>query len=170
MTEQLRKDLSDFELQRISGGELRSRLPFPMENKSKELRKIMDEVIAFKKGEDVAQALTLLWLLEVDHEFTDLLHQLILESWHTRYEEIIHSLQERKDPSSVPVIREAIQKKYEYLESYGTGTAQFISQCGHALKSIGTPEALEVIKDLAEHSNDPLVKAAMRYRWEKINA
>ncbi len=170
MTEQLRKDLSDFELQRISGGELRSRLPFPMENKSKELRKIMDEVIAFKKGEDVAQALTLLWLLEENHEFTDLLHQLILESWHTRYEEIIHSLQERKDPSSVPVIREAIQKKYEYLESYGTGTAQFISQCGHALKSIGTPEALEVIKDLAEHSNDPLVKAAMRYRWEKINA
>ena len=130
----------------------------------------MDEVIAFKKGEDVAQALTLLWLLEENHEFTDLLHQLILESWHTRYEEIIHSLQERKDPSSVPVIREAIQKKYEYLESYGTGTAQFISQCGHALKSIGTPEALEVIKDLAEHSNDPLVKAAMRYRWEKINA
>ncbi len=33
MTEQLKKDLSDFELQRISGGELRSRLPFPMENK-----------------------------------------------------------------------------------------------------------------------------------------
>jgi len=168
MTEELKQDILDFELQKITEEELLSRLPFSLEHKSRELRKIINEIINSKSGSEVEYGLTLMWLLEENNEFTDLLHVLILEPWHSRYEDIIHSLQGRKDPTSVPIIKIAIQNKYEYLESYGTGTGQFICQCGHALKSIGTKEAIETIKDLAENSNDPVIKTEMRYRLDKI--
>jgi hypothetical protein len=170
MTEKLRQDILDFELQKITKEELLSKLPFSLENKSKELRQIINEVLNSKVGSDVEYALTLLWLLEENYEFTDLLHVLILEPWHSRYEDIIHSLQVRKDPTSIPIIKIAIQNKYEYLESYGTGTGQFVSQCGYALKSIGTIEAIETIKDLAENSSDPVIKTEMKYRLDKIIA
>ena len=168
MTEELKQAILDFELRKITKDELVSRLPFSREHKSIEMRRIMDQIIRSKTAADVESGLTLLGLVEEHEEFTDLLHRLILEPWHTRYEDIIHDLQARKDPASIPVIRVAIQQKYDYLESYGTGTPQFISQCGHALASIGTAEAIETIRDLAENSEDPLIRTAMRYRLDKI--
>jgi hypothetical protein len=168
MTDKLKQDILDFELQKITKDELLSRLPFSIENKSEELRRIINDIINSRIGSNVEYGLTLLWLLEENNEYTDLLHSLIIEPWHSRYEDIIHSLQYRKDPTSVPIIKIAIQQKYDYLESYGTGTGQFISQCGHALKSIGTKEAIETIKDLAENSDDPIIKVEMMYRLNKI--
>ena len=64
-------------------------------------------------------------------------------------------------------MKEAIQKKFKFLESYETGTRQFINQCGHALKSIGTDEAINVIKELAK-SEDPIIKDEMLYRISQI--
>ncbi|MNJ91820.1 hypothetical protein D3C87_94750 [compost metagenome] len=168
MNTPLKQAILHFELRKITKEELLAGLPFSIENKSVELRRIIDDVIRTKDVEGIEFALTLLGLLEENDEFTDLLHQLILEPWHTRYEDIIHDLQARKDPASIPVIKIAIQQKYDYLESYGTGTGQFISQCGHALWSIGTPEAIEVIEELAENSADPLIRDAMSYRMDKI--
>lgn len=63
----------------------------------------------------------------------DIIHKLLLEPWHREYEELAHDLQRRKRPESVPFLKQAIQNKYEYLESYETGTRQLINQCGHAL-------------------------------------
>ncbi len=168
MTEKLKQDILDFELQKITKEELISRLPFSIEKKSFEIRKIIEDIITNRKSDEVEYGLTLLWLLEDKNEFIDLIHILILEPWHTRYEDIIHDLQQRKEPSSVDVIKIAIQQKYDYLESYGTGTGQFISQCGHALRSIGTIEAIQTIKDLAENSTDEDVRIAMKYRLDKI--
>jgi hypothetical protein len=167
MTEQLRQDILDFELKKITKEELLSRLPFSIENKSIELRRNINEIINSKAVNDVEFGLTLLWLLEEDNEFTDLLHLLTLEPWHNRYEDIIHSLQRRKDPTSVPVIKTAIQQKYEYLESYGTGTGQFISQCGYALFSIGTNDAVRVISDLSNSDNE-LIKREMKYQLKRL--
>lgn len=170
MTEALKQAILDFEMQRITKQELLSKLPFSIENKSVELRALMNEIIKSKKGPDVEYGLTLLWLLEENNEFTDILHTLILEPWHSRYEDIIHALQVRKNPSSVPVIKIAIQQKFEHLEASGTGTGQFISQCGHALKSIGTEEAIETIKELSEKSEDPVIRTEMKYRLNKIRS
>ena len=122
MTENLRQAISDFDFQKITKEELLSRLPFSIEDKSRALRQMIHEIILSKNGSDVEYGLTLLWLLEENNEFTDLLHVLILEPWHSRYEDIIHSLQGRKDPTSVPIIKIAIQNKYEYFRNliYGS--------------------------------------------------
>jgi len=60
-----------------------------------------------------------------------------------------------------------MQQKFAFLEAYETGTRQFINQCGHALWSIGTEEAIQVIRDLSE-SRDAVLKDEMCYRLSRI--
>lgn len=124
------------------------------------------EIIQRQDAGGVEEALPLLANSEKNDEFIGILHKLILAHWHSRHEDIIHDLQRRKNSASIPYIKQAIQTKYEYLESYG-GTRQFINQCGHALASIGNEEAIELIKELVK-SNDPILKDEMLYRISKI--
>lgn len=167
MTEKLKQDIIDFEIQKITKEELLTKLPFPLRDKSTELRRIISKIIDDKIGSNVQFGLTLMWLLEENNEFTDLLHILLLEPWHNRYEDLIHALQARMDPSSVPIIEMAIQNKYEYLESYGTGTGQFISQCGYALYAIGSEEAKKTIRHLS-HSEDEQIRREMIYQLKRL--
>lgn len=76
------------------------------------------------------------------------LHNLLTEPWHKMYEDIVHMLQAYKDPSSIPVLKQTMQMRFPYPESYGTGTKQLINQCRHALLSINTKEAIDVINEL----------------------
>ena len=166
MTEELKQNIIDFQLGKLSREALLSILPNDNEAKSKELRKIIDNVIISKISNDVELGLTLLWLVEENNEFTDLIHRLILEPWHTRYEDLIHDLQCRKDNSSVPIIKKAIQQKFAFLESYETGTGQFISQCGYALYSIGTDDAIRAITVLS-NSDNVMIKREMNYQLKR---
>jgi hypothetical protein len=75
------------------------------------------------------------------------LHTLLTEPWHTMYEDMVHMLQRYKDPSSIPVLKQTMYTRFPYPESYGTGTPQLINQCRHALLSINTKEALDVIDE-----------------------
>jgi hypothetical protein len=167
MREELKQDIIDFNLGKLSKVVLLAKLPTDSGIRSKELRKIIEEAIATKNSEDVELGITLLWLVEEKNEFTDLVHKLILETWHTRYEDLIHDLQDRKEDSSVPIIKKAIQQKYDFLESYETGMGQFISQCGYALFSIGTHEAISAITDLS-NSNNEMIKREMHYQLKSL--
>ncbi|WP_121964739.1 hypothetical protein [Myroides sp. N17-2] len=168
MEEKLKQNIEDFELGRISKAELLNRLTYLLKNNSKEVHNIFQEIILSKSEDELELGLTLLFLIEQNNEFTDILNYLILEPWHSKYEDIIHILQERKDPSSVSFIVKAMQKKYDYLESYGTGTGQFVCQCGHALASIGTKAALDAIRDLSNHSENILIRVEMKYRLRRV--
>ena len=167
MTEELKQNIIDFQLGKLSREVLLSKLPNDTESKSKELRKIIENIIVTKNSKDIELGITLLWLVEENNEFTDLIHRLILEPWHTKYEDLIHDLQSRKENSSVPIIKKAIQQKYDFLESYETGSGQFISQCGYALFSIGTNDAIRAITDLSNSDNE-MIKREMRYQLKRL--
>jgi hypothetical protein len=169
MIEKLRQDFAEhLKKSRRSKLEIEENLPFPIESKNEIGRKIIKEIIASKNSDDMEFCLLLLWVIDEDDDCIDLLHEILLEPWHEKHDAIIHDLQWRQHPSSVPTIKIAMQQKFPFLESYSTGTGQFINQCGHALKSIGTQEAIEAIKDLAENSEDPIVKVEMIYRLSKM--
>lgn len=167
MTPELKDLILDFELRNISKEEFISKLPFDLSQKLSIINDIFYQIISLKKNDDVESGLTLLWALEEKNEFIGILHKLLIEPWHTRYEDIIHDLQKRKDPESIPFIKEAIQIKYASLESHGTGTGQFISQCGYALYAIGTKEAYRTIEELSK-STDELIKVEMEYQLKRI--
>ncbi|MEN2399912.1 hypothetical protein GKZ90_0009000 [Flavobacterium sp. MC2016-06] len=168
MIEKLKQDFKNHQSNTFHKEEFIKKLPFPIESKHEIGRKIIKDIIAAKNSDDMEFCLFFLWVIEEDNDMLDLLHQILLEPWHRKYDDIIHNLQWREHPSSVPVIKIAIQQKYDFLEAYSTGTGQFINQCGHALKSIGTKEAIDTIKDLAENSEDPIIKIEMIYRLSKI--
>ncbi|MCP4135545.1 MAG: hypothetical protein GY754_31540 [bacterium] len=151
----------------ISFSQLKEEMRNDIKNKQ-ELESLFEVIISNKDSKCLEIALYLLWDLEEEQEFIYILHRLLLEKWHTRYEEIIHDLQNKANPISILYIKTAMQEKYEYLESYGTGTRQFINQCGHALWSIGTTESIDVIRELS-NSNDPILKDEMLYRIDQID-
>ncbi len=167
MTEELRQNIIDFQLGKLPRETLLSKLPKDNEAKSKEIRKIFENIIDSNNSDDVELGLSLLWLVEENNEFTDLIHRLIIEPWHTRYEDLIHDLQSRKENSSVPIIKKAIQQKFDFLESYETGTGQFISQCGYALFSIGTNDAIRTITELS-NSDNVMIKREMSYQLKRL--
>ena len=169
MIEKLKRDFTEYRKRsKLDKNELLEALPFPIESKNEIGRKIIKDIIASKNSDDMEFCLLLLWVVDEEDDCIDLLHEILLEPWHTKHDEIIHDLQWRVNPSSVPAIKIAIQQKFPFLESYNTGTGQFINQCGHALQSIGTEEAIEAIRDLAKNSEDPIVKAEMIYRLSKL--
>ncbi|MFB9080020.1 hypothetical protein ACFFLS_09015 [Flavobacterium procerum] len=168
MIEKLRQDFAEYSKRKIRNkNELLELLPFPIESKNEIGRKIIKDIIASKNSDDMDFCLLLLWVVDEEDDCIDLLHEIFLEPWHTKHDDIIHNLQWREHPSSVPTIKIAMQQKFPFLEACSR-TGPFINQCGHALKSIGTEEAIEAIKDLAENSEDPIVKAEMIYRLSKI--
>jgi hypothetical protein len=86
---------------------------------------------------------------------------------HFEHEDIIHFLEFNPDPRSVPRIRDAInlkpQLKYLDYDDYGA----YYKKCLWALQKIGTPEAVQLIKDCAE-SEITALRDQARYRLEKI--
>ncbi len=102
-----------------------------------------------------------------DDQFMAFVHDVIGEPWHRSYEEMAHFLQGKKRSESINPLKKAMQRRYDFLESYGTGRRQFINQCGHALWSIGTQEAMAAIWEMAR-SEDPVIRDEMLYRISRI--
>lgn len=93
--------------------------------------------------------------------------QLLLEDWHREHEDMIRALQDEQDPRSVPILREAIRLKprLEYLDYDDYGA--YYKKCLWALQSIGTPEAVDLIRECAE-SEIPELKEQARYRLGRM--
>lgn len=167
MNDTIRNIISQYRRKEFNKEEFLEKIQPEIGNTKEDFKNQFEKIILAKNVDDLKYGLIILYAIEESNEMIHLIHRLILEPWHGEYEEIAHDLQKRAQPESIPFLKEAMQKKYKYLESYGTGTRQFINQCGHALWSIGTKEAIEVIQELSK-SNDPVVKDEMMYRINRI--
>jgi len=164
----LEKLIIKYRLREVSKDDFMDSLPKELFENPDYLRNVFLSVIKEKNSDKLQNALVLLWFTGQEKEQIDILNQLLLEDWHTKYEEIIKEVQKQKNPNSIPFIKEAIQNKYEYLLSYDTGVRQFINQCGYALNSINTKDSIDVIYELSKSSNF-ILKDEMLYRVSKIN-
>jgi hypothetical protein len=168
MNVDLEKLILQYRLREISKDDFLRYLPKEIFETPNYLKNVFLSIIENKDDNKLQSALALLWFTGQEQQQIDILNQLLLEDWHTKYEDIIHEVQKQKNPSSIPFIEKAMQNKYEYLISYGTGERQFINQCGHALCSINTDEAINIIYKLSE-SSDAILRDEMLYRISKIN-
>lgn len=91
----------------------------------------------------------------------------LLQTDHQDHEEIIGALQEAAEPNSVAFLRQAVLLKplLEYLEYDDYGA--YYKKCFWALRAIGTPEAIALIKAFAQ-STDEVIKEQALYRLHKI--
>jgi hypothetical protein len=92
----------------------------------------------------------------------------LIQKDHIEHEDIIRFLQKAKDPYSIPFIRQAIELKprlrYLAYDDYGS----YYKKCFWALRDIGTPEAIAIIREYTASDIEAASKEAV-YRISKID-
>jgi len=167
MNEKIEAIIKKYWKSEIDKDEFVRQIQFEIGYKKEDVRNLIERIIENQNVKDLEFGLVILFAFEENNEMIDLIHKIILEPWHGQYEELVHNLQRRKRPESIPILKIAIQRKYKFLESYETGTRQFINQCGHTLRNIGTKEAINTIKELCK-SEDPIIRDEMLYRISQV--
>jgi HEAT repeat protein len=93
----------------------------------------------------------------------DVLHELLLQPGHQSHQRVVFTLQALKDPRSVPFLQQALAAPFDYLD-YTCSESQVIAKWfSHALLAIGTPEAIQVLREFAR-SPDPGIREEMQAR------
>ncbi len=122
-------------------------------------KKILTRALAEKDADAVESGMFLMARFGyAGQDFLNVLNTLALEPWHQRHEDIVFQLGKIKDPSSVPVLAQTAIANHKYLENdeaFALGSKSI-----YALRNIGTPEAVDVLSDLARSPNEILRKTA----------
>lgn len=167
MNKKIKNLVTQYWRKQISRETLVSKFYRILKNQDSSLEDFFESVIKNQETNTIKSIITIGYALEHEQQFIDFVHMAILEPWHNSHEEMAHFLQNKKQSKSIKFLKKAIQQKHDYLELSGTGTRQFINQCGHALWSIGTNEAIAVVRELTK-SDDPIVSDEMCYRLSRI--
>ena len=103
-------------------------------------------------------------------EYLEILNQMLIADWHYQHENIAMLLQKMKSPSSVDYLYKEILIQRKYLD-YNDNESKIV-KCLYALGDIGTDDALEKIKLLAENDNEIIRQNALKQleRIERNNA
>lgn len=87
-------------------------------------------------------------------------HELILEKWHYKHEDLARLIGKYKSPSSVPYLKDAAVLQLDYLQYEGDETFAFSRKCIRALRTINTAEANEAICELSKSNRKEIAKIA----------
>jgi hypothetical protein len=91
----------------------------------------------------------------------------LIQADHRDHEDILRNLQAAADPYSIPFLRQAVLLKpslaYLAYDDYGS----YYKKCFWALRAIGTPEAIAVIREFITAS-DAAARQEAVYRLEQI--
>jgi hypothetical protein len=104
-----------------------------------------------------------------DTEKATLLNEVLVIRGHRRHQEIVRHLQLLASPSSVPFLRQMLDEGIAHMVECSNSESGVVAKWfSHALFSIGTPEAIEVIRQFSAHS-DEAVRQEMLYRLSKLS-
>ncbi len=132
------------------------------------LKQDIEETKLSRDAEMLELQMLPLYIFETQIDFSELvsiLNDLLIEDWHEQHENIVTLLEDILSPSSVPFLKSAIEKKYNYL-NWDTNKS-FERKCIWTLGKIGTDQAYLVLKEcskmispLSEYANEQL------YLWK----
>jgi HEAT repeat protein len=120
---------------------------------------------------DVDKIETLVYLIyDSDQKVAcrELLQELLLLRFHRSHQRVVFTLQALRDPRSVPILRQALAMPFDHLADYPCESEVIAKWFSHALADIGTPEAIQVLREFAQ-SPDPGIRAEMQYRLTKLS-
>lgn len=106
----------------------------------------------------------------VDQELkANILNNLLLMPGHELHQEITREIQSLGSPSSIPYIRQVLERRLDFLQYTNSEQRAIASWFSHALASIGTPESIELIKEFAK-CDDVGIAEEMNYRLRQLDA
>jgi HEAT repeat protein len=167
MTEPQREACLQFALKRISQGELFVALGRDLSTTPNDTIQLLRQARDARSAYDVDSSLDLLFRFQPTVDYVPLLCELLVDDFHSRHEDIIGALQDAADTYSIPFLRQAIllkpQLAYLSYDNYGS----YYKKCFWALKAIGSPEAIAVIREFT-NSEDSVAREQAIYRLSKI--
>jgi hypothetical protein len=128
-----------------------------------EIRSAIDK----ENVEELELAISMIWLSENVGQFVDILNELLINPNHLSHQLITKTIQESKNPSSIPYIKRVLQSNFDYLAYTGSDSDAIAKWFSWALHSIGTKEAIDVMKEYAK-SEDEGIRNEMIYRLSKM--
>jgi hypothetical protein len=133
---------------------------------STEIRARLLRAIAARDADAFEHAVADAFQAEVLDAVSDIFTEAILMPWHSRHEDLASALQRTKYPRAVEALFQAAHSRHDYLdydEFFG-----FARKCTWALADIGTPEAKERLRDLAQSGNATIAGYAQKRldRWD----
>lgn len=165
---QLEKDLLDkWGLGKIDKDYLLSIFPVDVINDRNYIISEVEKAIPTSNTSEIEYAVTLILLSGKHSELIDLLHKLLLNPNHYSHQAIVKSLQDLKNPKSIPFIEKVLKTNFDYLAYTASDSDAIAKWFSWALASIGTDEAIEVIRKYS-NSQDQGIKEEMLYRLKKI--
>jgi hypothetical protein len=101
--------------------------------------------------------------------YVGVLERLAGEDWHRKHEDAVSALGKLASPTSVDPIYEAAQSRHAYLMEYDDGFA-LRSKAIHALRNIGTPEAVRRLESLFEKLQEPELRSKIVRRLKELSS
>ncbi|RTQ51500.1 hypothetical protein EJV47_06780 [Hymenobacter gummosus] len=151
----------------ISYAEAAARLPAGFQLTKEHVEAEVRAAMGQSDPDELDLALNLLWLYNDDAQFIDLLNLLLLVPHHWSHQVVARTLQDVASPSSIPFIRAALESTFDYLEYTASEPGVIAKWFSWALCSIGTPEAIQTIRDFTTRGRKG-VRREMRYRLQQM--
>lgn len=167
MDAQVKQLLRDFALGNINPEQFRGGLPAGIQLTKEYVSAEINAAIDQPEREELNHAIRLLWVFTEHEEVLDVLHRLLLTPHHYHHQYITKSLQNIGSPSSLPFIRTVLESDFGYLKYTASEPEVIAKWFSWALRSIGTPEAIQTIRDFAQSTNKG-IRREMRYRLRKM--
>ena len=162
-----RKLLIDWESGKISKEEFLAAFPVDIRRDKNYVVSEVEKAVKTGETEELELAINLIWLSDNEADFIDLLHNLLLNPNHRSHQYILKSLQDLRNPKSVPFIKKALKTNFDYIPYTGSDSYGIAKWFSWALATIGTNEAIDLIKEYS-HSEDEGIREEMLYRLKRI--
>lgn len=162
------KQLLDFYCQgQISTEKFLAVFPENLEKSPEYLKKAADYAIASLDASYLDNFVSLMFQFDELEPHLEVLNTLLITPWHYRHQAIARVLQDIASPETVPYVRKVLEMGFDFL-AYTFSESEVIGKwLSWVLYSIGTAEAIELMREYADSEDEGLAEA-MRYRLNKV--
>jgi hypothetical protein len=129
----------------------------------------MTKAIATSDADEIQMALALIWLSGDISKYVEILNELLINPNHKNHQLIARNLQFfAPSTQTVPFVRKALESNFDYLEYCCSDSRAIAKWFSWLLYSIGTTEAIELMKEYSNSSNKG-IREEMLYRLNKFD-
>lgn len=138
-------------------------------NETSFVRTEITNAIETKDPSEIQIKLALIWLSGNITKYVDILNGLLINPNHRNHQLIAKKLQDyAPSPTTVPFVRKALESNFEYLAYTCSDSGTIAKWFSWLLYSIGTTEAIELMKEYS-NSSDEGIRKEMLYRLKKAS-
>jgi hypothetical protein len=127
----------------------------------------IDAAILEKDENKLNLLMNILWIIRPKRKAINVLNKLLLFPHHKQHQAITKGIQEIADPCSIKYIAQILEQGFENFEYTFSEDATIAKWFSWALYSIGTEDAIDVMKKYSKSSNSEIA-GEMLYRLSKI--